>query len=312
MRKSALAIGNFDGLHRGHQRVIFELKKIAKKENLQAVVLTFSPHPFSSQLLISEEGKEELFKKWNIEMYTLNPESIFHLSAEEFVKDILVKKINAKYVVVGKNFRFGHQKKGDVSVLKRLGRKYNFQVKAVPLLKNKDKVISSGSIRKLLKKGKMEEVKNLLGRPYEIVGKVISGAGRGKKLGFPTANLQVNSGLFLPKGVFIAQVLENGYLPACQQDESPGRHRSGVYQGIVNIGAQPTFLTVGEAGYPQNLKTKVEVHLFSYQGNLYHKKLKLSLLKKIRDEKKFSSPAILKKQIERDILQTKNFFLREE
>jgi len=305
MRKYAIAIGNFDGLHRGHQRVISELKKVAEKENLQPLVLTFSPHPFSPALLMSEKEKEKLLKKWNIKMRFLNPEHTFHLSPGEFVREILMKKMNTKCIVIGKNFRFGYRRKGNASLLKKLGKKYDFQVKVVPLLKNKNMNISSGDIRKLLKEGKMEEVKNLLGRPYEIAGKVISGAGRGKKLGFPTANLQVNSGLFLPKGVFFARVLENGYRPACQRNWYQGIRRFGVYQGIVNIGAQPTFSV-------QSPKSRVEVHLLSYQGNLYHKKLRLLLLKKIREEKKFSTSIALKKQIEKDILQAKNFFLKDE
>lgn len=285
MRGTVITIGNFDGLHRGHQRVITELKRIAKKKNLVPAVLTFLPTKYSSTLLMNREGKKELLKRWNIKMYSLNPEDIFHLSAEKFVRNILVKKFNPKYLVIGEKFRFGYLRRGNVSTLKKLGKKYNFQVKNIPLLKNKNKNISSSNIRKLLKKGKMEEVNNHLGRPYEISGKVISGEGRGSKLGFPTANLEVNSGLLLPRGVFVAKILKNG----CQ------------YQGIVNIGAQPTFS-------PQNYKTNVEVHLLSYQGDLYQKKLKLLLLKKIREEKKFATASALKKQIEKDILQTKNFF----
>ncbi|HCJ66253.1 MAG TPA: bifunctional riboflavin kinase/FMN adenylyltransferase [Elusimicrobia bacterium] len=285
MRRTVITIGNFDGLHRGHQRVISELKRIAKKKNLVPVVLTFLPTKYSSTLLMSGEGKKELLKKWNIKMYSLNPEDIFHLSAEEFVRDTLVKKFNPEYVVIGEKFRFGYLRRGDVSALKKLGEKYNFQVRTVPLLKNNKENISSSNIRKLLKKGKMEEVNNLLGRPYEISGRVILGDGRGSKLGFPTANLGVNSGLLLPRGVFITKVLKNGH----------------QYQGIVNIGAQPTFST-------QNYKTNIETHLFSYRGNLYQKELTLLLLKKIREEKKFFTPSDLKKQIEKDILQTKNFF----
>ncbi len=285
IKRTAVTIGNFDGLHRGHQRVITKLEEIAKKEGLTPLVLTFSPAQSASALLMNRAGKKELLKQRKIKVFFLNQEEIFHLSGEEFVRDILVKKFNIRYVIIGENFRFGYLRKSNVSTLEELGGKYGFQVRTAPLLKNKSENISSSNIRRLLKKGKIKEVNNLLGRPYRISGKVISGDKRGSKLGFPTANLAVNSGLLLPRGVFIAEVLKNG--------------RS--YQGIANIGAQPTF-------FNQNYKTNVEVHLLSFRGNLYRKRMELMLLKNIRAEKKFATPQDLKKQIEKDILETKNYF----
>lgn len=289
MEKTAVAIGNFDGFHRGHQRIISQLVKIAKKRNLTPVVLTFSSHPafwFDSSLLTTEEQKRELFKRYKVKICQLNFVSIYHSQPEEFVRKILVKKLNADCVVVGENFRFGYLRKGDISTLRELGEKYNFQVKIVPLLKKKGKIISSGYIRKLLREGNLEMANSLLGRAYEIQGKVIPGARRGKELGFPTANLEADSHVLLPQGVFIAKIQENNH----------------EYQGVVNIGIRPTF-----AG---NSIPRAEVHLLSLCKRLYRKKLNLSLLKKIRPEKKFPSPLILQKQIEKDVAYAKNFFLK--
>lgn len=286
MKKYVLTIGNFDGLHRGHQRVIRELKNIIQRNGFEPLVLTFSNINTTEGRLMSEEGKRELLKNWDMKIFKLNREDIFHLSPEEFVRNILVKKLNTKYVVIGENFRFGYRRKGDIATLKELGKKYNFQVKTVPLLKKDGEKISSGDIRKLLEQGKLEEGIELLGHPYEISGEVISGRGRGTELGFPTANLKVNSGQILPPGVFIAKVSVNNHF----------------YRGVVNIGMHPTFT-------PGNTKRIVEVHLPYYQGNLYQKRIKLSLLKKIRKEKKFITSNALKKQIEKDIMETKHFFV---
>lgn len=285
MKKYVLTIGNFDGLHRGHQQVIRELKNIAQRNGFEPLVLTFSNINTTEGRLMSEEGKREYLRKWDMKIFKLNREDIFHLSPEEFVRNILVKKLNTKYVVTGENFRFGYRRKGDIATLKELGKKYNFQVRTVPLLREDGEKISSGDIRKLLEQGKLEEGIGLLGHPYEISGEVISGRRRGTELGFPTANLKVNSGQILPPGVFITKVSVNNHF----------------YRGVMNIGRQPTFT-------PGNIKRIVEVHLPYYQGDLYQKRIKLSLLKKIRKEKKFITSNALKKQVEKDIMETKHFF----
>jgi len=289
MKKTAVAIGNFDGFHRGHRRIILELVEVAKKINLIPVVLTFSSHPVSwldSSLLTTEEQKRKLFKRYKVKIYRLNFVSIYHFQPGEFVRKILVKKLNADCVVIGENFRFGYLRKGSATTLKELGEKYNFQVKIVPLLKEKGETISSGYVRKLLREGNLEMAKSLLGRAYEIQGKVIPGASRGKELGFPTANLEVDSRVLLPQGVFIAKIQENNH----------------EYQGVANIGIRPTF--------PGNSIPRAEVHLLSLSKRLYRKKLNLLLLKRIRPEKKFPSPLILQKQIEKDIEYAENFFLK--
>lgn len=283
---SAIAIGNFDGFHRGHQLVISELKKIAKKEDLKSLVLTFSPHPFVSHSarLTTETQKNEFFKRLGVAVTVLDFKRFCHLTPEEFARKILIEKLKMKYAVVGENFRFGYQRKGDKETLKELGGKYNFGVKIVPLLKEKGKVISSGYIRKCIEEDKIEVANRLLGRNYELWGKVISGVKRGRKLGFPTANLKLNGSVLLPRGVFLAKVSVNGQ----------------CYPGVANVGNRPTF--------SHNSRPAVEVHLLSLPGELYNKVLRLSLLKRIRPEKKFFSVFALRKQIESDINQAKQFF----
>ncbi len=289
VRNTIVAIGNFDGLHRGHQYILKELLSNGKKSQLKCIVLSFIPHTehiFSSNsnLLTTEEQRHKILKNYGIHTYFVDFRKIAHLSPEKFVKDILVKKLKAKKVVIGENFQFGHRRTGNVSTLKRLGKKYCFSVKVIPLLKEKGEVISSQRIRSLLYKGNVEEANRLLGHPYEISGRVICGNGRGKRLGFPTANLEVSRNLLLPAGVFAVEAAKNGH----------------KFQGVANIGQQPTFSL--------NSPARVEVHLFSFHGKLYDEKIFLRLLKRIRFQKKFASLLELQRQIKKDISKAKNLF----
>lgn len=279
MKKTVVTIGNFDGGHRGHLKIINQVKHLAKQNHAIPVVLSFIPHSRAESIvsLTTIRQERELFNKLGVKLILLNFSQISKLTSEEFVKRIIHKKLCSVYVAVGKNFRFGKNREGDVEILKRLGDKYNFKVKVVELLKEGKKIVSSTLIRKLLIKNKIEEANHLLGRDYEICGRVVKGRNIGKTIGFPTANLKVDKNMLLPRGVFAVSVLVG----------------NKMYDGVANIGVVPTLKI--------HRKPQVEAYLFSFSGNLYGRTIKIFFKKFIRKEKRFPSLEMLKKQIISDI-----------
>ena len=288
-KNSVIAIGNFDGLHVGHQKVLKQAKLKAKKENLKFGAITFEPIP---SIFFNKKIKHHRINSLEQKIYYLNKlkldfliiinfnKSFSNISADHFISKILVDKIKIKYIFVSKNFRFGKKRIGNTNILKKYEKKYLYKtIITSPYHKNK-KIVSSSLIRKNIFRGNVVEVKKLLGRPWVIEGNVIRGEQRGRKIGFPTCNIEWNS-YALPKlGVYSVQI----------------ENKNFKKNGIANIGYRPTF---------SGKILLLEVNIFGIKSNLYKKILKVSFIKFIRPEKKFKNIMKLKNQIKKDISKIK-------
>ena len=281
-----LTIGCFDGLHLGHQKVIKTVIAEAKNEKGTSAILTFNRHPRSVtkniqiSFLMAPKEKFKLLDELGINLCVLANfnQSFANLSAQTFCEEILKKRLEVKEVIVSSAFRFGKERIGDVNLLRKLGKKLNFSVKAIEPLKIKDRVVSSSMIRNLVKEAKFKEVKTFLGRDFSVLGKVIPGEKRGRVLGYPTANLKIDYTLNFPLGVHLVMV---------KIDEK-------LYNGLINFGFRPTFNRFNK--FPT-----AEVHLFNFKRDLYHQEITIIFKKKIRDEIDFSGDKIaLLKQIKKD------------
>ena len=288
-RNGVIAIGNFDGIHLGHQKVINEAKKKAKKNKLPFGLMTFEPVPvmfFNKKIknhrISSLEQKKDQLKKLKLDfLIIINFNKNFSsLSAEEFIKKIIYKKTNCRFLYVSKNFRFGFKRKGNIKTLKKYEKQYNFKNIIVKPFKTKRKIISSTFIRKKITKGQIEEVNKLLNRNWSIKGKVIKGQKRGRKIGFPTCNLRLNNYVIPRLGVYAVKVKTNNI----------------SNNGIANIGYRPTF---------NGRNLLLETNIFGINKNLYNKVITVSFKKFLRAEKKFKNIEYLKKQIKIDIKQAK-------
>ena len=288
-KNSVVAIGNFDGLHKGHQKVLKQAKKKAIKNKLPFGLITFEPLPvmyFNSTIknhrINSIEQKKIQLKKLDLDfLIIIKFDKVFSsFTAEEFIKNILYKKIRCNFLFVSKNFRFGKKRKGNINTLKQFESFYKFKTIITPPLKIYNKIISSSLIRKMIGAGKIKNVNKLLGRFWSINGKVIRGKRRGRTIGFPTCNIKMKDYIIPKIGVY-SVVAELNKLKK---------------RGIANLGYRPTF-------NGQNLL--LEVNIFGINKNLYNKKISVSFIKYIRAERKFKSLEDLKKQIKVDIIQAK-------
>ena len=290
---SAAAIGNFDGVHLGHKKVLEEAKKLSTEKKLPISILTFDPHPrefFSSKknnfLLQTSSQKIESLRKHGIDnLINLKfDKNLSELQPEEFIERILFKNLSLKHVFVGKDFKFGKNRKGDIDTLKNIGAKYNIGVSSISLKTLNTVSISSTKIRELLKSGNIIEANKLLGRPYKISGLVIEGDRRGRSINFPTANIKLEDLIRPAFGVYSVSVkgIENK-----------------IYNGIANIGRRPT---VNDRG------VLLEVNIFDFNNNIYGKEISVNLLNFIRKEKKFDGIESLKTQIKNDVRLSKEFF----
>ena len=289
-----LAIGNFDGLHLGHQKIIEKLIHESKIMKINPSVLCFSPHPrefFSSRKnnnfnIISDSLKAKLLGQLGVKHYiVLNfDQGVASLSPQEFIKSILVEKLNIKNLVVGYDFKFGKDRLGDVSLLKEQSSIYNFTVNVLKQIKLKksSEVFSSSLIRKNIQEGNIEKVNYCLGRNWSMEGVVISGDKNANKMGFPTANIIPPNLIHPKKGVYVVKIL----------------YAKTVFKGIANFGVRPTV---------KGDKLLLEVHLFDFNSNLYGKDLTIEFLAFIREEKKFENFNLLKQQIDKDILLAKDY-----
>jgi len=301
---TAIALGNFDGLHQGHCQAIRPIVNTTSKDRIYPTVVTFDPHPqefFTGQprkLLTPLPEKIEELKALNIEQLVLLPfdRELASLSPREFVERILVSKIKAKQINVGEDFCFGRGRAGTAADLQAIAKDYGAIVNRISLQKSQGQKISSSAIREYLLEGNIMQANRLLGRPYSLIGEVIIGQQLGRKIGFPTANLQLPPDKFLPRqGVYCGRVFID------RQVTDENRHPSfpEPLLGAINIGTRPTLAGV---------KTQVEVHLLNWQGDLYGKTLRVNLEKFLRPEKKFASVEELQAQIERDCQETIAFF----
>ena len=291
LKKSILLIGNFDGLHLGHQKVCNEAKKYKKKYKLKLGVLTFNPLPvmfFNNKMknyrLTNDSQKFILLKKMGVD-FVINKRfnlKFSKIKSEKFIKNIIVKKIDPKFIFVSNNFRYGNKRKGDVKELITESKKYGFNVIKPEPLRIKKKVVSSTSIRDLLKKGKIKKANKLLSRNWVINGDVQRGRQLGKKLGFPTCNIDINNYILAKPGVYSIKVTI---------DES-----KKILNGIAYLGYRPTF---------EGKKLLLEVNLFGFNGNLYKKTLNVYFFNFIRRDKKFKNKISLITQMEKDLTKAK-------
>ena len=286
---TALALGSFDGLHLGHKKVI---KAILKEPIGIPTVVSFWPHP--REVLFGESRlrldlpneKTSLLEPLGIEQLVLVPfnKTLASKSAETFVNEILVKTLQAKHISVGENFRFGRNREGDVSTLKRIGASLGIKVSIIPILEDNDGRLSSSRIRKALKEGDLKHAKYLLNRPYSFTGTVEKGKGLGKKIGWPTANLKIDGRKFLPSlGVYAA------WASITNEQER--------FLAVMNMGPQPTI--------DPNSLSAVEVHLLDKEINLLGQELTIEPVQRIRLQKKFENIEELSKQINIDAILAK-------
>jgi riboflavin kinase/FMN adenylyltransferase len=290
-KKSILLIGNFDGLHLGHQKLFKLAEKYSKKHKVKFGVLTFDPLPvmfFNKKLtnyrITSNLQKNLLFEKAGVDFVIVSRfnKSFSKISADNFIKKIIVKKINPNFIFVSNNFKYGFRRAGNVAKLISKENIYNYKIiKPSPLKKGK-KIISSTLIRKLLQRGELKNANKLLGRNWSIIGVVQKGRRIGKKLGVPTCNIDIKNYVIAKPGVYSVRVKVN--------------NSNKIFKGIANLGYRPTF---GEK------KILLEVNLFNFSGNLYNKSLNVSFYNFIRSEKKFNDHQDLIKQIEKDLKQAK-------
>jgi riboflavin kinase/FMN adenylyltransferase len=280
-----LTIGNFDGVHLGHQRVLEQVKKKAMLLGLPAVVMTFEPQPMelfakdkAPARLTRLRDKFELLEAMHLDrLLCVNFNRRFaSMSPESFIKDLLVNKLGVKFLVIGDDFRFGKGREGNFDMLKKAGEEFGFEVVNTASFCVEDTRVSSTAIRQALASDHLDESAEMLGRHYTLSGRVAHGQKLARDFGFPTANISLKRYVSPVRGVYAVQVygVDSQPLP-----------------GIANVGKKPTV-----AGITPDL----EVHIFDFEGNLYGKQIEVALLHKIRDEKKFESLELLKQQIELD------------
>jgi len=295
-RGSVIAIGNFDGIHLGHQRLLQHCIGLGRESGAVATALTFEPlpqkvlRPESAPLRIStNEQRLEWFGALGMEAAVVLPFTmeLSRLTPEEFVDEILVGQLQVRAVVVGDNFRFGHKQAGDVKFLRELGMRDGFDVIVHEPVVVDGKIVSSTMVRKLIAEGDVTRAARMLGRAFALTGEVAAGTGTGRKFTFPTLNLRAEQELLPARGVYITRTVMEG---------EPSSHRS-----VTNVGMRPTFDGTG---------LTVETHLLDYSGNFSPKRIEVRFWKKLREEKKFAGPEELKAQIAKDIARANGFFAR--
>ncbi len=284
--RSAVAVGNFDGVHRGHQALVARAVARASETGGAAVVLTFDPHPArvlrpeaAPQALTTLAQKEELVRALGVErLVALEFDArLAALAPEAFVQEVLASLLGARHVVVGESFRFGRERQGDARSLEALGGRHGFDVQVVQPVLHAGRPISSSRVREALAAGDVRDAAELLGRPYALDGRVVRGDGRGRGLGIPTANLALDEQLLPARGVYAGRVLLPG-----------GDWRAAV----VNLGERPTFGGTGLV---------VEAHLLDFAGDLYDARVRLSFQARLRGEERFASAAALVERIHEDV-----------
>ena len=286
LKSCALTIGTFDGVHVGHQKIIKRLVSVSKNKNLHPVVLTFFPHPrmilqsdTSIKLIDTLEEKIHLLKKLNIGTLIIHPfsKSFSRMTANEFVRDVIVKSLSVRYLIIGYDHRFGRNREATVDNLINCGFTYGFEVEKIEAKEIESVNVSSTKIRNAITTGDINKANKYLNRPFRITGKVVTGNGIGRKIDFPTANIFITEDFkLLPNdGVYFVK----------------SSIKSRCFFGMMNIGFRPTV----------NGKVRTtEVHYFNFNENLYDKKIEIEVLDLIRNEKKFNSLEDLEKQLVSD------------
>jgi riboflavin kinase/FMN adenylyltransferase len=288
-----LALGNFDGLHRGHMKIIERVRRVAHERGATAVAMTFDPHPprvvrpdKAPPLLMTKAQRLEALERAGVDgvaVVRFTPE-LSRWDPETFARTVLVEWLHVAEVWVGANFLFGHDRAGNFSALRALGSRYGFRAEKIDPVRYKDFVVSSTRIRRLISEGRVDEAGALLGHPYTIDGTVVEGDRRGRGLGFPTANLATENELVPPHGVYATTVRLDGV----------------IYPSITNIGTRPTF--------EDQTRTVVETHLLDMDRDLYGRVLRLGFVQRLRDERRFESIDLLTAQIGADVRKARTLF----
>jgi riboflavin kinase/FMN adenylyltransferase len=293
IKSSIITIGTFDGVHLGHKSILEKMKNATQNNQYESLVLTFFPHPrmvlqqdSSIKLLNTIDEKATLLEKFGIDNLIIHPfdEAFSNLSAEEFVKNILVDKLNIHKIIIGHDHRFGKNRTADINDLIAFGKKYSFEVEQINAHEIDEIAISSTKIRKALIEGNIKLANQYLGYSYYISGKVVEGKKIGRTIGYPTANIQINENYkLLPKnGVYVVSSEIDNVL----------------YFGMMNIGKNPT---IGENDQ------SIEVHFFNLNKDIYNKNLQILILEHIREEQKFNSLSELQAQLDKDKLFSLNY-----
>lgn len=294
---SALTIGNFDGVHCGHRRILRRLKAVAEERGWKPSVLTFDPHPArvlaperAPLLMTSPERRAELMREEGMEQVAILPftPEFAQLSPEEFVGHVIVGRLGARAVLVGADFRFGHQQAGDVGLLETFGRRFGFLTEVVPAVSSRGRMVSSSGIRDLIRAGEVSLAARFLEKPYRLEGEVVSGRGVGSRQTVPTLNLDTAAELMPARGVYVTRT----------RDLESGRQ----WASITNIGYRPTFGA-------SDARTVETFLLDPLEGPTPHR-IAVEFLRRIRDERRFDSPEALKARILRDAAAARAYFRR--
>lgn len=291
LKNAWVTIGSFDGVHLGHQKIIHELVTGARHEKAPTVVITFFPHPAvvlgkrkEPKYLTSPIERAKLFEKLGVDVVITHPFNLHfaQTSADDFMKNLKLK-LDLKHLLVGVNFALGRNREGDVNRLKEIGDELGYVLHVIPPVKEGDQIVSSSQIRAALEAGEVEKAARLLGRPYQVSGKVIRGDGRGRAIGIPTANLNSWEERIIPKaGVYVCRAQVNGK----------------VWGAVTNVGVRPTF-------YPHTVPPIVEAHILDFDADIYGEEVPLDFLTRLRDEIQFPNIQELIHQINQDILRAR-------
>jgi riboflavin kinase/FMN adenylyltransferase len=285
---SIVTVGVFDGVHVGHRAVIKKVVSRARAAAAVSVVVTFDPHPLKVlrgkrlvPSLISLKHRISLIKDMGVDkiMVMKFDKALSGMKPEDFIKNIIAGKLKAKEMFVGEDFCFGRGAAADIKALKRIGKMAGLKVHLVKAVKSPSGVVSSSEIRKMVIGGKISAASGLLGRPFSILGTVVSGAKLARSLGYPTANVNPHHEAMPPGGVYAVKVKINGK----------------IFKGVMNIGTRPTFYDHGK-----DVEPSIEVHIFGFHGSIYGEDLEIIFVKRIRDEKKFKTIDSLIEQVRKD------------
>ena len=291
---TAVGLGNFDVMHVGHMALVNTLISEARINGLDSLIYTFTKHPENiirkklfTPLLTTVAKRAQLLGETTLDYLYFDEfdENYSRMKPEDFIRDILLERLGAGIVAAGFNYRFGYMGQGNVELLREFGRKYDFRVTIIPPVRINKMVVSSSAIRSYVAKGDMESAFELLGRHYSLTGEVRDGMKRGRRIGFPTANLQPEDYLILPhNGVYITKTLYNG----------------GFYDSLTSVGYNPTF--------EDTPTINVETHILDFNDDIYSKNIEVFFLKKLRNEKRFKSARELSDQIVYDIKDAREYF----
>lgn len=284
-KNSVITIGSFDGIHLGHRKLMEYTKDFALELNSPSVVLTFHPHPLKVlhpekkiNLITTFEKKIELITETGMDYLiyiTFTPE-FANMPPEDFIKNIIVKKLNPLKIIVGHDFGFGVKKTGNINLLEKMSKEIGFELMVVEPVVIDNQIVSSTLIRRLVISGRVCAVKRFLGRHYSVHGLVVKGSGRGKKIGFPTANIIPEEELFPKDGVYVTQVM------ACGK----------IYDSVTNVGSNPTF---------DDVVRRIETYIYDFDGDLYDKEIEVFFVERLREEIKFDNISELESRIKKDI-----------